>query len=85
MACEPQLLFADYAFANPNCSLVYSEPPPWKQLIGCALDTQERVSLITDIFSEQDESDAVEHLHRQDAQAFVDVMYEVSSQTFQPL
>jgi len=77
-------LIADHAFSEPNCSLVDREPPAWKRLVTYALEAQERVSLITDIFSEQDEPEAVEHLRGEDAQAFVDVIDKVRSHISTP-
>ena len=62
-----------------NCSLVCSDPPDWKRLISDTLDTRERVSLITTIFSEQNGLEMVRHLRGEDAQAFVDAIDKVRS------
>ena len=37
----------------------------------------ERVSLITDLFSDRDEVEAIKHLSRANAQSFVEVLDEV--------
>ena len=55
----------------------FSVPPAWKQLINDSLSTHERISLITSIFSGDNEVEAVVHLSGEDAQNFVDVVYEV--------
>lgn len=77
MAREFPILSADHVLSGFNYSLVYSEPPAWKQLISDVLDTQQRISLITSIFSEQGGSEVVRHLRGEDAQAFIDVIDEV--------
>ncbi|KAF9643165.1 kinase-like protein [Thelephora ganbajun] len=50
--------------------------PVWKPLIDCLLAMDERVSLITAIFSNREETEVVECLCGSDAQSFVDVIYE---------
>ena len=55
-----------------------SEDPPWKRLIGRTLATEERISLITTIFLDNDQVEMVEHLTGNDAQAFIDVVDGVS-------
>ncbi|KAF9651098.1 kinase-like protein [Thelephora ganbajun] len=50
-------------------------PPMWERLISRPLITRERISLITSIFSDSNESEAVQRLRGGDAQAFIDVMY----------
>jgi hypothetical protein len=57
---------------------VCSGPPTWKRLISRPLATRERTSLITVIFSDSSEAEAVRLLCGDDAQAFVDVIDEVS-------
>ena len=52
--------------------------PAWKQLISPALATRERIPLIESIVSDRDEAEMVGHLRGDDAQAFIDVIYEVS-------
>jgi len=59
-----------------------SDPRAWKQLISHGLSTDERVSLITSIFSDRDKTEEVERLSGDDAQTFIDVIDEVSVYTF---
>jgi hypothetical protein len=54
-----------------------SGAPLWKRLIDRSLTSDERTILITDIFSNRDETEMVKHLHGDDAQSFVDVMDQV--------
>ena len=62
---------------------MYSEPRPWKRLISdITLSKHERVSLITCIFSDSNEVESVRLLSGDDAQAFIDVIDEVSVHTF---
>ena len=56
-----------------------STPPPWKRLIDPGLPKDERIQLITTTFSDRDEFEVFEYLAGNDAQAFVDVIYEVSA------
>ena len=49
----------------------------WKYLTDSPLTTDERVSLIADIFSNQDEIDALKSLSESDAQSVIDVIDEV--------
>ena len=51
--------------------------PAWRRLINRLLTKDERIPLITDIFSDYDELEDVKRLHRDDAQSFVDVIDEV--------
>ena len=53
--------------------------PGWERLIRSPLTIHERVILITAIFSNRDEVGMLRHLGRDDAQAFIDVIYEVRS------
>ena len=46
-------------------------------MIDRSLATDERVSLITDVLSDHDETEAVQNLRGSDAQSFVDVVDEV--------
>ena len=55
--------------------------PAWKQLISPTLATRERIPLIESIVSDRDEAEMVGHLRGDDAQAFIDVIYEVSVDT----
>ena len=52
----------------------------WKRLIDCPLGTNERISLITDIFSDRNEIEVAKCLRGDDAQAFIDVVNEVLCQ-----
>ena len=49
----------------------------WERLVGRPLPTSECISLITDLFSDRDEVEAIKHLSRANAQSFVDVLDEV--------
>ena len=61
---------------------MYSEPRAWKRLISdTALSKHERVSLITYIFSDSNEVESVRLLSGDDAQAFIDMIDEVSVHT----
>ena len=51
--------------------------PAWKRLIDCPRATDKRISLIADLFSNGDETEAVKRLCGGDAQSFVDVIDEV--------
>ena len=59
--------------------------PGWKRLINNSLAAHERASLITAIFSNRDKLETIRHIDGDDAQAFVDVVYEVSSRSLLPL
>ena len=54
-----------------------SDLPAWKQLISPTLSTDERIHLITSIFSDRNEAEVVGYLSGDDTQAFVDAVYEV--------
>ena len=56
--------------------------PTWKHLINRPLTTNERISLIMDIFSDRKEAETVKYLHGDDAQSFVDVIDEVLAHSF---
>ena len=56
--------------------------PAWKRLINRPLPTDERISLITAIFSDKNEADTVDHLLGGDAQSLVDVIDEVLPRSF---
>ena len=49
----------------------------WKRSIDRPIDMDKRIALITAIFSNRNVAEAVRHLCRDDAQAFVDVVDEV--------
>ena len=57
--------------------IVSSELPAWKQLITRTLTTSERISLITTILLDRDQVEMVGHLSGDDAQTFIDTVYEV--------
>lgn len=57
---------------------VCSDPPGWKQLITCTLPMNERIPLMTSTFSDPDDDDVFEYLSKDDSQALIDVIYEVS-------
>ena len=50
--------------------------PAWKRLID-SLTSQERISLITDIFSDRHETEVAKRLCGEDAQSFAEVVYEM--------
>ena len=52
-------------------------------MISDALTTEERVSLIVEIFSDHDQVETVRNLSGDDAQAFIDVIDEVMLSYFQ--
>ena len=56
-----------------------SGAPAWKRLIDRPPTSGERISLITYIFSDRDETETVRRLVGSDAQAFVDVVDKVTS------
>ena len=60
-----------------NRLLRYSDIPVWKHLISSPLTTDERVSLIADLFSDRDEMEALKDLSGGDAQSFIDMIDEV--------
>ena len=60
----------------------YSDIPAWKRLINRPLATDERISLITTIFSDRNETEAVSHLSEDDAQSFVDMIDEVFHRSY---
>ena len=63
---------------HPDLSQTYNGDPAWKRLITSdPLTSDVRISLITDIFSDNDETEAAKGLCGDDAQTFVDVVEEV--------
>lgn len=58
--------------------------PAWKQLIEHALTTDERISLIVEIFSDHSQITMVRNIHRDDAQKFVDVVDQVHPHNLLP-
>ena len=63
--------------------LVCRGAPAWKRLIDRPHATDKRISLITDLFSNGDETEAVKCLCGDDAQSFIDVIDEVLLLSFQ--
>ena len=61
----------------PEVFLMCSGAPAWERLINHPLPTNECISLITDLFSDRDEVEAIKRLSRANAQSFVDVLDEV--------
>ena len=57
---------------------MYSEQPPWKQLITRTFAIHERISLITTIFSDNDQVEMVKQLPGDDFQTFIDVLDQAS-------
>ena len=57
--------------------LACSGVPAWKRAVELPLASHEQISLITDIFSDRDEIEAVKRLYGDDAQTFVDVIDKV--------
>ena len=62
---------------HPDLSQAYSGGPAWKRLITSPLTSDARITLITHIFSDNDETEAAKGLCGDDAQTFVDVVEEV--------
>ena len=58
-----------------------TNPPSWKRLIGDTLTIDERVSLITAIFSDRNQAKMVGYLSGDDAHTFINMMDEVSHHT----
>lgn len=63
--------------SSADCSFACSKPPTWKRLVNHTLTIDERVSIITSIFSDRNEVEMDEHPSGDDAQTFVDNVYEV--------
>ena len=58
---------------------VLGSVPAWKHLISHPLSTDERLFLVMVIFADESEVGQVNHLCRDDAQMFVDVLDEVGA------
>jgi len=56
-----------------------SDIPAWRRLISRPRATDEHISLVTNIFSDDDEIQVVKGLREDDAQVFIDVIDEVPS------
>ena len=72
-------LFSRTFVRRPNHVFTFSDPPAWKRLISPALPPNERIDLITSIFSDCDEFEVFKYLPVKDAQDFVDVIDDVST------
>jgi len=66
----------------PDRFLTYSSIPAWKSLVDRPPAIAERISLITVIFSDSDETEAVKCLSGDAAQSFIDVVDEVLPHSF---
>ena len=60
------------------------DTPSWERLIRSPLATHERIFLIRTIFSDRDEVEVVRRLCGEDAQIFINVIYEVCSYIISP-
>ena len=75
--------YARRTFPRLNLGLTFglttdrSTAPAWKQLITRPLTTDERISLVTSIFSDRNQAEVVDRISGDDAQTFVDVVDEV--------
>lgn len=65
----------------PSVLSIHPNSPDWKRLITSPLPRDERISLITTIFSNRDEVKIIRHLCGDNAQILVDVIYEVYTST----
>ena len=70
-----------------SSTLIVNRPnrPDFSALISHPLTVEERISLITTIFSEYDQPKAGRSLSRVDCQTIVDIMDEVSTYVLLPL
>ena len=77
---DPQSTPSDPSESPRGCAHIASirDPPAWNRLITHTLAKDERLSLITTIFSDRDQIEMVGNLSGDDAQAFVDTIDEVS-------
>ena len=70
----------------PNSSIHAGiDPPGWKRLIRGSLVQHERLALVTAIFSNRDEAEAAKCLCGDEAQNFIDVIYEARSHPLSPM
>ena len=58
--------------------------PAWKHLISRSFPSHEVISLIQEIFVNEEEIGALDHLRGDDTQAFIDVAHEVRFHGFHP-
>ena len=75
VVCE--IFVLEPSIRQPDLFLTYRGAPVWKRLIDHPLTSDERVSLIAEIFSNRDETEIVKNLRGEDAQFFVDVIDQV--------
>ena len=80
VVAELERAAADWVGAMPS-----SEDVAWKRLIRPALPVNERVDLIKFIFFDRDEAEMFDRVSGNDAQTFVDVIYEASIYILLPL
>ena len=66
----------------PDLFITHSGTPAWKRLIDRSLTLDKRISLVMVIFSDRYAIEAVERLHGDDAQSFVDVMDQVRPNSY---
>ena len=59
-----------------------SGTPALERLVSRPLPANECISLITDLFSDRDEVEAIKRLSRANAQSFVDVLDEVFPRSY---
>ena len=62
---------------QPDLFLTCSGTPTWKHLIDPSLQLDEKIYLITRIFSDREETEVVRRLTGDDAQSLVDVVDQV--------
>ena len=67
----------ELCICQPDPVLTCSGTPTWKHLIDPPLQLGEQIYLITHIFSDREETEAVRRLAGDDAQSFVDVVDQV--------
>ena len=82
MACRFQLW--NHVLDGLTCRSHSTGISAWKCLIDRRLTSDERVSLIRDIFSDHNDTTAVVRLRGDDAQSFVDVIDKVLFRPFIP-
>ena len=80
VVAELERAVADWVGVMPS-----SEDVAWKRLINPALPANERIDLIKFVFSDRYEAEVFDHVSGNDAQAFVDVIYEASVCILLPL
>ena len=76
---RPSLDTLGLACPGPPLSPPEIDSPSWKRLISPSLAAHERTSLIATMFSKRDEVEATRQIGGDDAQTFVNLIYEVRS------